>query len=276
MAAGVDVSRGSVLKLALLAATLASVLGAPQQLLVVRRVDLVVLAHVGSAQPVGDERPCGPVDPDPLDSDLPHARGHGLRTARRRHQDVGRDVVADLQHQLQQVVHRDLQPRVVQQVADRARGDVDVVLVDLDEVVEPEFATIHHREDLHRDRHLVGARHREELFAVQRDPASRLQVVGPRRPPAPAPVPRAGRPRRPGAPDRGPRPEPECPARRRPLRGAGSRAHRSARTTRVPAKPAGREKNAWGPPKGCVESTHCERVLSRATVSAPDPIRHPA
>ena len=73
---------------------------------------------------------------------------------------------------------RDLEAGVVEQVADGARSDIHVALRDLDEVVQPDFAPVHHREDLHRDRHLVGARHGEELFAVQRDPAPRFEVVG--------------------------------------------------------------------------------------------------
>ena len=148
-----------------------------QDLAVVVRGDLVVLPHIRVPQPVGDQGPGRAVHTDPVDPHLGHARGHGARAPGLTHEHVGRDVVADQEHQLEQVVHRDLHARVVQQVADGAGGPVDISLLHFDHVPERYLALVHHGQDLHRDRDLVGARHREGLVAVKGEPASRFEVV---------------------------------------------------------------------------------------------------
>ena len=89
---------------------------------------------------------------------------------------VRRDVVADPQHEFEEVAHSQLRAGSEEVVANRAVSVHDVSLPDVHEVVEGPLPGVDLSQDLDGNRDLVRTRHGEALIPVEEHAAARLEV----------------------------------------------------------------------------------------------------
>ena len=126
------------------------------------------------AYPVGDQLRRRAIDADAVDAELLHARRHRLAAARKPQRHISGAVVADEQHQFQQVSHGQGEARLVEQVGERAAAGVQVAWLDIDHLVKLQLAGVNARQQFDGDGNFESAGHRKALRAIERHATARF------------------------------------------------------------------------------------------------------